>query len=32
MNALLDLMCPVPDALGALAKRLAAAKELKPKA
>ncbi len=30
MNALLDLMCRVPDALAPLARRLAAAKELKP--
>jgi 2OG-Fe(II) oxygenase superfamily len=32
MNVLLDLMSPVPDALTTLAKRLAAAKELKPQA
>ncbi len=32
MNALLDLMCRVPDALAPLARRLAAAQELKPPA
>jgi hypothetical protein len=32
MNALLDLMRPVPEALAGLAKRLGAAKELKPQA
>jgi predicted 2-oxoglutarate/Fe(II)-dependent dioxygenase YbiX len=32
MNVLLDLMRPVPDALATLARRLATARELKPKA
>ena len=32
MNALLDLVRPVPDALAALARRLAAARELRPQA